>query len=329
MLVGLVVLMGVAKALWPDVVPVSILAIPAIIGGWRLSLRSLGILSVVILVVLAVEVWVSPGARTIWAAVVVVLIVGLGFRYATLRQRWGLSATKGMPILLELRDRVRELGEPPELDAGWVLSRALRSAGDEAFRGDFTLAQRDGSQVQAMVVDVSGHGLLVAGRATQLAGAFGGLIQVLPAERTLEACNDYVVRQQWDRDYATAVHVVLDQASGSGRALCAGHPPPQVRRADGRWHELAVRGRVLGLSKGARFEPTQFRLEPGDSVVLVSDGALDEATADPWNGVHAAVERWLADGARMGTHPLRPLSTVVDDDQTIVALHRRPELDKH
>jgi hypothetical protein len=141
-LVLTVVVMGAANVLWPDVIPVSILVVPAIIGGWRLSRRSLVILTAVIMAVLLLEVWVSPSARTAWEAAVVVLVVGLGHRYATLRQRWGLSATQGMPILLELRGRVRALGEPPQLDEGWVLARALRSAGEAAIRGDFTLAQR-------------------------------------------------------------------------------------------------------------------------------------------------------------------------------------------
>jgi len=82
---------------------------------------------------------------------------------------------------------------------------------------------------------------------------------------------------------------------------------------------------VLGLSRQPPFEPVEFRLDPGDSMVLVSDGALDETAADPWTAVRAAVERWLRDGARPGTHPLPPLTTAVDDDQTVVALHRRAE----
>lgn len=321
-LLATVVLLGVGKAVWPDLVPVSALTIPAMIGGWRLSVRSLVALSAGILVVLGVEIVRTPFARTALAAVVVVLVLALGFRYAGLRRQWGLTATQGMPILLDVRARVRALGEPPSLEDGWVLARSLRSADDEAFRGDFTLAQRDGDQVQAMVVDVSGHGLSVAGRASQLAGAFGGLVQVLPASQALNACNDYLVRQQWDHDYATAVHVVVDQATGGGQVRCAGHPPPQVRRADGGWHDVAVRGRVLGLAQSSEFDAVSVRLAAGDCLVMVTDGALDESEADPWAAVRAYVQRWLDEGAEPGTHALTGLTTAVEDDQTIVVLHR-------
>lgn len=322
-LVVLLVVLAVAELVWPSSVPVSALVVPAIVAGWRLSWRLLVPLSVVIVALLAIEVSRTPTTRTVLATAGVLLVLAMGLRYASLRRRWGLTATQGMPILLDLRDRVRALGEPPALAPGWVLARALRSAGDEAFRGDFTLAQRDGDQVQAMVVDVSGHGLSAAGRGTQLAGAFGGLIQTLPASVTLQACNDYLVRQQWDRDYATAVHVVVDQSTGRGWVRCAGHPAPQVRRADGQWDVVAVQGRVLGLSPAPHFVPTDLELAEGDCVVMVSDGVLDETTAEPWTGAREYVEGWLAAGAAPGTHALPRIGADVDDDQTIVVVHRR------
>jgi hypothetical protein len=321
-LLATTMLLGIGKVVWPDLVPVSALTIPAMIGGWRLSVRSLALLGLGILVVLVLEVIRTPYARTALAALVVLLVLALGFYYARLRQQWGLTATQGMPILLDLRARVRALGEPPNLDEGWVLARALRSADDEAFRGDFTLAQRDGDEVQAMVVDVSGHGLSAAGRASQLAGAFGGLVQVLPASQALGACNDYLARQQWDRDYATAVHVVVDQTTGSGQVRCAGHPAPQVRRADGRWLDVAVRGRVLGLAQNSEFQAASVHLSAGDCLVMVTDGALDESAPDPWAGVHDLVARWLDEGGEPGTHALIGHSAEVEDDQTIMVLHR-------
>ena len=322
-LVALVMVLGVATSVWPNGMPVSILTIPAIIGGWLLSRPSLALVSGLIMVFVVVDLWTSPDARSAWAAAIVVLVTGLGFRYATLRERWGLSATQGMPILLETRERVRGLGEPPPLGDGWVMARALRSAGDQAFRGDFTLTRRAGPQVQAMVVDVSGHGLSVAGRATQLAGAFGGLIQVVPAHTTLAACNNYVASQGWDHEYATAVHVVLDETTGVARVACAGHPAPEVRRADGGWERVVVRGPVLGLAPDSSFDVVDVAIGPGDCLVMVSDGALAEHSDDPWGAAHGAVEQWLRAGAVSGTHPLPPLSSVADDDQTILVLHRR------
>lgn len=318
-----VVLLGIGKQVWPELVPVSALTVPAMIGGWRLSRRALVPLAGVILLAVGLDVAETPDGRSALAGGVVVLVVVLAFWYAGERESWGLDPWQGMPILLSVRDRVRAQGEPPGLRPGWVLARALRSAGDAAFRGDFTLAHQRGDVVEAMVVDVSGHGLAVASRATGLAGAFGGLIRVMPAERTLAACNDYVVGQQSDRHYATAIHLVVNQATGHGWVRRAGHPPAGLRRADGAWEQLSPRGPVLGLSADVEFAATEFFVDRGDTVVLVSDGALDESAADPWAGVRLAVADWMGEGARPGTHDLPDIHGDSEDDQTILVLHRR------
>ena len=324
LLVGLVavtVVLGVVKALWPDSEPVAALTVPVMIAGWRLSRRSVLILGAAVAVVLAVELSVSQFGRSYVAAGIVVLTWLLALRFATLREKWGLGIRRGMGILFDLRDRVRSQGEPPQMAEGWSMARSLRSAGDAAFRGDFTLAHRHDPLVQALLVDVSGHGVDVAARSVQVAGAFGGLIGVVEPERTLAACNAYVVRQGWDHDYATAVHVVVDEATGRLVVRCAGHPPPRIRRTDGTWVALDVHGPLLGLSSDPAFAPTSTTLNEGDVLVLVSDGCLDDASPDPWRPVTATVERWLAAGSPAGTQVL-DVDTASGDDQTVLLVGR-------
>lgn len=321
----LVVAIGLGKVLWPDLVPVSALAIPVIVGGWRLSRSWLVALSVAVVVLLVVELVGSPFARSYLAAAVVGVVVVLALRYSSLREQWGLRPRAGMALLLSVRDQLRAQGEPPPLPRGWVMARALRSADDAAFRGDFTLAHREADLVQVVVVDVSGHGLGVASRAMQLAGAFGGLVGVVPAERTLQACNEYLVRQQWDHDYATAVHLAIDLQTGIGEVRAGGHPAPRLRRADGTWVEVSAAGPILGLSSAARFEPTRVHVGPGDVLVLVTDGLLDEASGgadDEWGPVVATVEQWLAEGAPPGTRVPPLQSGRPDDDGTLVLVGR-------
>lgn len=317
-----VVALGVGKAVAPDLVPVSALTIPVIVGGWRLTVRSYVLLVGVVSLALGYELVNSPFARSYVAAGVVVVVMALSYRYLTLRQQWGLSATTGMPILLDVRSRVRALGEPPALAPGWVMARALRSARDAAFRGDFTLARTDGARAQAMVVDVSGHGAEVASRAMQVAGAFGGLVDVIPCEDLLAACNAYLCRQGWSRDYATAIHVVIDQHSGLARVRSAGHPQARVRHADGSWTTLASHGPVLGLQPGAVYEPVEATLLAGDTLVMVSDGALDDESANPWSGVERTVEAWLERGAPPGNAAVPDEVFRSSDDQTILSVRR-------
>lgn len=319
----LVAALGVEEVVRPDLVPVSALTIPVILGAFRLRVSGYLVLSVAVAVVLGIELATLPSGESYLAAVVVAVVMAVGFRHVAQRDEWGIGASKGMPILLDVRDRVRSLGEPPSLAGGWSMARALRSARNSAFRGDFTLAGTDGPLVHAMVVDVSGHGLDVASRAMQVAGAFGGLLDVIAPGDLLTACNDYLCRREWARDYATAVHVVLDRTTGRAQVRSAGHPPAQVRRADGTWTSVQTRGPVLGLTREATFRPVEVDVAPGDTLVLASDGALDDDADDPWGSVRAVVDDWLGRGAVPGSHDLTPTMRGGDDDQTIVGLHRR------
>ncbi|MGB9375329.1 MAG: PP2C family protein-serine/threonine phosphatase [Jiangellales bacterium] len=321
-LVAVVVALGIGKVVAPDAVPVSALALPMVVAGWRLDRRSVLVLSGVVVAALAAALVTSPYPRTWLAAGVVVVACLLALRYASLRRRWGLSATVGVPLLLDIRDRVRAQGEPPVLPAGWVMARALRSAGGEAMRGDFTLAHRSGECLQVMVVDVSGHGVDVGPRAVQVAGAFGGLMGVLEPDDLMRACNDYLLRQEWQRHYATGVHAAVDLSTGETSVRVAGHPAPQVRSVHGSWAPVPSKGPVFGLVPDAAFVPASVRLAPGDMLVMVSDGALDERSDAPWAGAVATVELWVGDGIPSGSHQMPAVAHASSDDQTIVVVHR-------
>ena len=104
-----------------------------------------------------------------------------------------------------------------------------------------------------------------------------------------------------------------------------GHPAPQVRRGDGSWHEVRPTGPLLGLVPDAQFVAATVRLEPGDVLVLVSDGALDERSDEPWAGVVRAVDYWAAEGISSGSHEIPAVAHASSDDQTIVLVHRRAE----
>ena len=67
----------------------------------------------------------------------------------------------------------------------------------------------------------------------------------------LPAANDYLLRQDWDEGFATAIHLSLDLDDGSFEIRTAGHPPAALRQAGtGRWAVLPSEGPVLGLMRG-------------------------------------------------------------------------------
>jgi serine phosphatase RsbU (regulator of sigma subunit) len=77
--------------------------------------------------------------------------------------------------------------------------------------------------------------------------------------------------------FATAVAVELAPADGTRRAATAGHPPPFIRRRDGRVTRLDSTGIILGAVSADEFEcgEVRDRLAPGETVLLYTDGATE------------------------------------------------------
>jgi anti-sigma regulatory factor (Ser/Thr protein kinase) len=74
--------------------------------------------------------------------------------------------------------------------------------------------------------------------------------------------------------FVTCLYGVLDPGTGHLRFANAGHDLPYVKTADG-IVELRARGMPLGLMQGMRYEEKEAVLEPGDSVLLHSDGVVE------------------------------------------------------
>jgi serine phosphatase RsbU (regulator of sigma subunit) len=95
---------------------------------------------------------------------------------------------------------------------------------------------------------------------------------------TLAALNDEMLRQSADRRFVTAVLARLEpRASGGARLVvaCGGHPPPVVLRAAGGGEVAGVPGTLLGVEAQVHIEDRELQLEPGDALVLYTDGATE------------------------------------------------------
>ena len=71
----------------------------------------------------------------------------------------------------------------------------------------------------------------------------------MPPEELLSVANDFVVRQNWDEGFATAIHLAVDLDTGELRVWRAGHPPAAVfHGGSGSWSVLEKSiGPALGL----------------------------------------------------------------------------------
>jgi phosphoserine phosphatase RsbU/P len=77
--------------------------------------------------------------------------------------------------------------------------------------------------------------------------------------------------------YITFLLVVLDVNLHRLSVVNAGHPCPLIRRRDGRLEEFgkSVSGLPLAIMPDFRYEMAETTLEPGETVILYTDGVTD------------------------------------------------------
>lgn len=318
----------VAVAIWPTQMPFTALMLPLLVASVLLGPRTLPWFVILLMVLLAVTLsqQVEVTSRIV-AATVVQVLMGLVVLAASVRRsELGVAGLRGESMFIDLRDRILTQGGIPDLPPGWQVQSALKSAGGTPFAGDFVVAARRGDGLEVVVVDVSGKGAEAGTRALLLSGAFGGLLGAMPPTRFLPAANDYLLRQEWEEGFATAIHLSLDLISGDYEIRTAGHPPAAHRTAgSGRWQVLRTEGPVLGLIPDATFTCAHGHLGKGDAVILYTDGMVEEPRRD----IDLGIDRMLGqaesllrgsfDGA--ATRLTEALGSP-DDDRAMLVVHR-------
>jgi len=139
------------------------------------------------------------------------------------------------------------------------------------------------------VFDAMGHGLAAGSMATIAVAAYrNARRQVLDLADTVAFIDDAVRSHVGDERYVTGVLAELDLPTGRLRWCIAGHPRPLVLRR-GRVVKVLEAGAHLPFGLGTRPAVGQEALEPGDRVLLYTDGIVEARGAD---GEQFGVERF-------------------------------------
>ncbi len=332
-LAALAALIGTLIVLDVAVVTVTALVLPLVVGHSMIGPRLLPILVGFVLVV-AVAAVIANGpdafdSRRI-GGVSVTFLVGLIIALSSLRRsRLGVAGARGESMLVDLRDRISKQGGMTALPENWYSEWVMRSAGGSSFAGDFLVSDRvvDEEVLQVVVVDVSGKGERAGTRALLLSGAFGGLLGALPPRQFLSAANDYLLRQDWDEGFATAVHLTVHLGTGAFELRSAGHPPAvHLCAGSGRWIVHQVEGPILGLMEDAEFETVVGTLARGDALLMFTDGLVETPQRDISLGIDKLLgqgERLFRDGFEGGANRLIDQVETMNDDRALLTLHRR------
>lgn len=148
--------------------------------------------------------------------------------------------------------------------------------------GDFfdAFLVEDG-RVALAVGDASGKGLGAALRAMQVKELLRATFSLMGEKEpvpVVERLNRYLCEANHtsgEEGFVTLALVVLDPATQQGVYLCAGCEPPLVVRADSGAESLAGPGMPLSAHAQATYEAYPFSLQPGDTLVLLTDGITE------------------------------------------------------
>jgi len=151
----------------------------------------------------------------------------------------------------------------------------------KAFGGDCYDAMRlTDTRLAISIADVCGKGLPAALLMANLLASLRAFASSGRAPRdVVSSVNRALCRQNDLRRFVTLFYALYDSVTRVLTYTNAGHNPPFLLRRDGSCERLPPNGTVTGIFDEAAYEEGVVRLEPGDRLVLFTDG-ITEARSD-------------------------------------------------
>ncbi|WP_234537513.1 ATP-binding SpoIIE family protein phosphatase [Streptomyces shenzhenensis] len=166
---------------------------------------------------------------------------------------------------------------PPRMAGCDIATRYLPGTLLGRVGGDwFDSVKLPGARTALVVGDVMGHGLNSAAMMGQLRTAVQTMAAMdLPPAQLLRNLDD-LAQRLGDSYLATCLYAVYDPIESELHLANAGHiPPVLVRAADGRSELLDLpTGAPIGVG-GVAFQSLRVRVDPGDRLVMCTDGLVE------------------------------------------------------
>lgn len=200
-----------------------------------------------------------------------------------------------------------------------AISRPART-----FTGDFYYTHRADDRLWLAHGDVAGKGLPAAIVMAMIQEELeelvvtGAEIACDPAV-TLTRLHEFLLPLMPRNRFATAVIGHL-RDDGTLTIANGGHCPPLILRNDGTIEEVASTGPLLGILRNASWRSHRTHLQPGETLILYSDGVTESLHDGEEIGVRGLREII----ARAGASPQKILRELcsMSDDVTLVTVTR-------
>ncbi|WP_037890463.1 SpoIIE family protein phosphatase [Streptomyces sp. NRRL S-87] len=227
----------------------------------------------------------------------------------------------------------------PEISGGEIAVRYHSAWSGREVGGDwYDVISLPRDRVGLVVGDVQGHDTHAAAIMGQLRialRAYAG--EGHPPSTVLARASRFLAELDTER-FATCTYAQVDLETGGVRAVRAGHLGPLIRHTDGRTGWPNLRGGLpLGLAsvfEQEEFPETRLDLVPGETLVLCTDGLVEE----PGTAITAGMDA-LAHAVRSGPQEAGALADHLSDrlwerwgsgdDVALLVLRRAPDPGTH
>src|SRR5437763_13848912 len=179
-------------------------------------------------------------------------------------------------VTLELQRAILPLHDGPfDLPGLRAVVRYLPASQDSRVGGDWYItAEMPAGHVLLAIGDVGGHGLAAAAGMARLRGALAGLAITGAAPQRLVGWLNDLVHHVDPEHTASVIAGYYDPPTRVLTWAQAGHPPPVLVRGSGACPLDPPAGILLGAGR-AGYEACSVTLEPGDLLLLYSDGLIE------------------------------------------------------
>jgi anti-sigma regulatory factor (Ser/Thr protein kinase) len=238
----------------------------------------------------------------------------------------------------------------PEIPGMTLAARYIPTGGGLQVGGDwYDMIPLPRGRFALVIGDVQGHDVRAAGLMGQLRTALRAYAAeghrpdavLSRASAFFHGINQADPGRDTDLRFATCLYAEVDPATGVLEAARAGHLDPAVRMADGTVLVRATAGGLpLGVDPDGDYPTTRLVLEPGETLMLCTDGLLETGGHDldtGWRRVRKTLEdhegtlEEMADAVVQAVHgpsshhTTGPLADRREDDIAVLLLCRHGE----
>ena len=145
----------------------------------------------------------------------------------------------------------------------------------------FDVLRFSDTRMAVCIADVSGKGISAA----LLMSNLQAVVRAFAAEHVrprdlMSKVNRLMCANIMPGRFVTVFYALLDTAQEKITFCNAGHNPPLLVHEDNSWQRLNAGGSIVAAFSDAHYEEQQIALQPGDRLVMFTDGVTEAANAD-------------------------------------------------